>query len=767
MKALTLLTVAILLVFAPARLRADEPSAADMEFFEKKVRPVLVAHCFKCHGDGKTRGGLSLASRDGMLKGGDSGPAIVVGDPAKSLLIQAVRYDGETQMPPKQKLPDVAIADLTVWVQRGAAWPAGPAGADLIRANGVPISAADRAFWSFRPIADPPLPAVKDKAWPRKSLDHFILAKLEARGLHPVRAADKHGLLRRATFDLTGLPPTPEEVEAFLRDDSPDAFTKVVDRLLASPPYGERWGRHWLDLARYGEDQAHSFQPRLFPYGYRYRDWVVKALNDDMPYDRFIIEQIAGDLLKSSDPLEHLPALGFFALGPHYYQDGAARKLVEATELDDRIDTLTRGFLGLTVSCARCHDHKFDPISQGDYYSLAGVFQSTKYEEVALGPQDVVERYQKSQKEVRSCEAKIKQFLKAEGKGQGEKKLSDGAKQKLAGMRRELDQLKKAVPPAPPMVHTLSEGQPANMRIYLRGNPDREGDVVPRRFPRILAGDEPSPFTQGSGRLELARAIADPKNPLTARVFVNRVWQYHFGKGIVATPSNFGKLGARPTHPELLDHLAMRFLASGWSIKALHREILLSATYQLSCDRDEGNTAADPANQLLWRMNRQRLDVEAWRDALLAASGELDGQIGGPSANLGDTGNKRRTLYGKISRHQLDGVLRLFDFPDPNITSDSRPVTIVPLQQLFVLNGEFMIARARSLAAKLATEEKDDTARIRKAFVRLYGRPASEREVQMGLAFLHAPEESAKDTLSRWEQYAQVLLSTNEFTFVD
>ncbi|HEY7426501.1 MAG TPA: DUF1549 domain-containing protein, partial [Gemmataceae bacterium] len=386
MKAPTLLTVTLLLGFAPALLRADGPSAADVEFFEKKVRPVLVAHCFKCHGDGKMRGGLSLVSRDGMLKGGDSGPAIVAGDPAKSLLVQAVRYDGETQMPPKQKLPDAAIADLTAWVQRGAAWPTVPTGGDVIRVTNEPISAADRAFWSFRPIADPPLPGVKDKAWPRKSLDHFILTMLEARGLHPVRAADKHALLRRATFDLIGLPPAPEEVEAFLRDDSPDAFAKVVDRLLASPHYGERWGRHWLDLARYGEDQAHSFQPRLFPYGYRYRDWVVKALNDDMPYDRFIIEQIAGDLLKSDDPLEHLPALGFFALGPHYYQDGAARKLVEATELDDRIDTLTRGFLGLTVACARCHDHKYDPIPTTDYYALEGVFASTDYLEVPTVP---------------------------------------------------------------------------------------------------------------------------------------------------------------------------------------------------------------------------------------------------------------------------------------------------------------------------------------------------------------------------------------------
>ncbi|HTU20764.1 MAG TPA: DUF1553 domain-containing protein, partial [Gemmataceae bacterium] len=323
---------------------------------------------------------------------------------------------------------------------------------------------------------------------------------------------------------------------------------------------------------------------------------------------------------------------------------------------------------------------------------------------------------------------------------------------------------KKAAPPAPPMVHTLSEGKPVNMRVYLRGNPDKEGEVAPRRFLRILAGDHPPPFTQGSGRLELARAIADPKNPLTARVLVNRVWQYHFGRGIVGTASNFGKLGERPTHPELLDHLATRFVASGWSIKALHREILLSATYRMSCDHDEHNAAIDPGNQLLWRMRRQRLDVEAWRDALLAASGELDDRVGGPPADIGSAGNKRRTLYGKISRHNLDSLLRLFDFPDPNITSGTRPVTIVPLQQLFVLNSEFMIARARSLAAKLAAEDKDDAGRIRKAFVRLFGRPASEREIQMGLAFLRTADKTA---LSPWEQYAQVLLSANEFTFVD
>jgi cytochrome c553 len=767
-----LFTGILLLGIAPSLVHADGLSPVDTEFFEKQVRPVLVEHCFKCHANGKSRGGLSLASRDSLLRGGDSGPAVVVGQPAKSRLIQAVRHEGEMHMPPKSKLTDRAIADLTAWIQRGAPWPAAPAASDGIRSPGQPISAADRAFWAFRPIADPPVPAVNDRAWPRKSLDHFILARLEARGLHPVRPADKHALLRRATFDLTGLPPTPEELDAFLRDTSADAFARVVDRLLASPRYGERWGRHWLDVARYGEDQAHTFQARVFPNGYRYRDWVVRAFNDDMPYDRFIIEQIASDLLKDGNREEHLAALGFFALGPHYYEDGAARKLVQATELDDRIDTLTRGFLGLTVSCARCHDHKFDPISQSDYYSLAGIFQSTTYQETPIGPAEVVERYKQSQARIREQDAKIKQFVKAEGKGKGEKHLSESARRKVASLRGELDQLKKVAPPAPPVVHTLSEGQPVTMHVYLRGNPDKEGDLAPHRFLRILAGDPPPPFQQGSGRLELAQAIASPKNALTARVLVNRVWQYHFGKGLVGTPSNFGKLGERPTHPELLDHLATRFMAAGWSMKTLHREIMLSATYQLSCVHDARNDAVDPANQLLARMNRQRLDVEAWRDALLAVSGELDGRIGGPPVDLGDTGNRRRTLYGKISRHNLDNLLRLFDFPDPNITSGSRPVTIVPLQQLFVLNSEFMVARARSLAARLAAAEKDDAARIRRAFLRVFGRPARDREVQMGLAFLAAPEQAvrpgeARANLSRWEQYAQVLLSANEFTFVD
>ncbi len=898
---------AVVAAFAGHAAAADF-TAADLEFFEKKVRPVLDTHCYSCHAKGKSNGGLSLASRAAMLKGGASTqPAVVPGDPDNSPLIEAVKYHDVVKMPKKYKLKDEEIADLVAWVKRGAPWPATPVSAAdaAIRTGGETISPAERAFWSFQPVKNPPPPAVKDGNWCKQPLDHFVLAKLEAKGLRPVATADKRVLIRRATFDLIGLPPTPDEVHAFLADPSPDAFAKVVDRLLASPHYGERWARHWLDVARYGEDQAHTFQARVYPNGYRYRDWVIQAFQDDLPYDRFVTEQIAGDLLvKNGDAEKHLPALGFFALGPHYYMDAGEAKAAEAAELDDHVDVLGRGFLGLTVACARCHDHKFDPITTKDYYALAGVFKSSKYVEAPMGTPEEIEKFNQAQAKIKAQEDKVKAFLDAEGaklaeaqagetakyiiavwkfQNQGntktllstadfaksekvnaavldrwlkyaiekfiagkpflgpwpktlsaetdndvlakvtkaaeayqaellavlkerdelakekkpldkakadllqdlfsaqgvfgtdakkvEAKLPEDAKKTLTSLRTELEQVKKANPAKLPIVHTLADGQGENMHVYLRGNPKTEGDVVERRFPRILSADDARPFTQGSGRLELANAIASPKNPLTARVMVNRIWQRHFGVGIVPTPSNFGKLGQQPTHPELLDHLATHFVAEGWSVKKLHREIMLSATYQLSSATDDADRKADPENQLYWRMNRRRLDVEAWRDALLSASGNLDPAVGGPSADLNATSNHRRTLYGAVSRHNLNGLLRLFDFPDPNLTAEKRPVTIVPLQQLFVLNSEFMTEQARGLVKQLASE-KDDATKIQKAFVRLYGRPATEREVKLGLDFLTVPEPTLPSTepkpkLSRWEQYAQVLLGTNEFTFVD
>jgi mono/diheme cytochrome c family protein len=752
----------------PARAEDGKAEPEQRAFFEEKVRPILESHCFNCHGPTKQKAGLRLDSRTAMMRGGESGPILEPGDPAASRLIEVIRYDGDTQMPPRRKLDDAEIAVLTRWVKQGAEWPQSAAAAP--EPPPVPtrvITSEERAFWAFQPIRDVALPSVIQASWPKTTTDRFILAALEAKGLRPVGPAARRTLIRRATFDLAGVPPTPEEVDAFVADESPGAFERVVDRLLASPHYGERWGRHWLDIARYGEDQAHTFEARLYPHGYRYRDWVINALNNDMPYDQFVVAQIAGDLLEPSAGTSSVPATGLFALGPVYY-GGAV-----LDEYDDRVDTLCRGFLGLTVACARCHDHKFDPITQHDYYALSGVFASTAYKEYPQAPADVVQRYDEAQAKLdkKNSELKRKRRVLMEAKTDADK---DAAKAEVKALQAEIDQLKKDMPAKYPFVHGLTEGKTiANMKVHLRGNPATLGAEAPRRFLEVLTKpDDSVPFGQGSGRLELARAIASPENPLTARVLVNRVWERHFGRGLVATPSNFGKMGERPSHPELLDHLASQFIASGWSIKTLHRAIMLSATYQLDSAHDDRCAAVDPENTLLWRANRRRLEVEAWRDAMLAVSGELDESVGGPSADLAAAGNRRRTLYGSVSRHNLDGLLRLFDFPDPNITSDKRTVTTVPLQQLFVLNSPFMQRQARALAARLTADSSEsDSSRISRAFQLLYSRDPRAAEMSLALEFLADERPLANppptDPPTRWELYAQALLGTNEFTFVD
>ncbi len=536
----------------------------------------------------------------------------------------------------------------------------------------------------------------------------------------------------------------------------------------------------WLDVARYGEDQAHSFQPRLYPNGYRYRDYVVHALNSDLPYDQFILDQIAGDLIEGPERPERLPALGFFSCGPVYYGDAQRHD-----QYADRIDTLTRGFLGLTVACARCHDHKYDPIPTADYYALEGVFASTEYVEVPAAPKEQVDAYASAQAAITVKDKEITAFVKSEAerlklKVQGnqlkqvERMLPAESKTKLTALRTELDGLKKNAPAKYPVIHTLGEGSRSiDAPVLIRGNSSTPGAKVPRHFLTVLGGDR-APFSRGSGRLDLARAIASKDNPLTARVMVNRIWQHHFGTGLVATPSNFGTLGERPSHPELLDWLAHHFIASGWSLKAMHREIMLSSTYRQSSRLDSSSHARDPGNVLLWRMNRRRLDVEAWRDALLAVAGRLDSKIGGPSVSLEAPANIRRTLYAAISRHDLAWMLRLFDFPDPNITSGGRVETIVPLQQLFVLNSEFMIASARAVASRLSepghagTNPTDET-RIRQAYLLLFGRPETEHERKLGLLYLRTSDRtgSPRADMSRWDRYAQALLATNEFLFVD
>jgi mono/diheme cytochrome c family protein len=894
-----------------AGLAAPQPTAKPMtdaageEFFERKIRPLLAQHCISCHGRGQKKGGLSLESREAMLAGGESGTAVILGKPEESLLLEAVRYEGGVQMPPAGKLAVDEIAALRQWLLLGAPWPtiqSHAAGGAASRSEGNPQ--ADRSFWSFQPISAPQTPPVKAASWPRKPLDHFILAALEAERLRPVGEADRRTFIRRAYFDLIGLPPSTEEIEAFVGDVRPDAYELLVDRLLASSHYGERQARHWLDVARYGEDQAHTFQARLYPNGYRYRDWVVEAFNRDLPYDQFIVDQIAGDLLEGDDRMRQLPALGFFALGPVYYADAGCAGKAKTDEYDDRIDTLCRGLLGLTVSCARCHDHKFDPISMHDYYALAGVFASTQYFEAPLVPADVVKRYDDYQAKVKQAEQRLKdaQSLEARRLGESfaartadylttaanferrrrrepnytidaaakakdldllvlerwrqrleadrlanhrlfaawralpsdateavvrkvanelqativaavEKRRAFDADQRdksgksaldaatlevlktivddrsaplalprdqiderlpaerrsyLGGLQKEIDDLKQSAGDKYPFAHSLADGVATNLKIHLRGNHKELGEEVPRCFPAVLSAIDAKPFERGSGRLELARAIADRDNPLTARVFVNRVWQQVFGRGIVGTPSNFGLLGERPTHPELLDHLASQFMSAGWSVKRLHREILLSSTYRLASEFDSKNYARDPENRLLWRMNRRRLDIESWRDAALFVSGNLDAKLGGPSVKLNDAGNRRRTLYAAVSRHELHPMLRLFDFPDPNLTSERRVITTVPMQQLFVLNGEFMIRQGKALAARLNTEEPtNEQRRIERAYQIALGRMPSEIERRAVGSFLAEAAAERDVKLTAWEQFAQALLSTNEFAFID
>jgi len=692
--------------------RGNEP---ETEFFEKKIRPILVQHCYECHsGEAKElKGGLRLDSREASRRGGDSGAVLVPGDPAASVLLSALRYES-FQMPPQGKLSERVIADFEKWIAAGAVDPRETPSGDEVAKQEIDWDAA-RQFWAFQPPTRQPLPPVSNDVTVLRPIDAFIAGRLASAGLTPNAAADRRTLIRRVTFDLTGLPPTADEVMEFLRDDAPDAYERLVDRLLASPHYGERWTRMWLDVARYAEDQAHIVgddKSLFYPNAYLYRDWVIGAWNDDLPYDQFVRQQLAADLIDPRASEAHV-ALGFIGLGPKYY----ARRdpEVKAEEWEDRVSTVTQGLLGLTVACARCHDHKFDPIPTEDYYALAGIFASS-------------EMFNRPFDEERE-----------KGKDGGAKKPEES-------------------------VHIVRDVEPKDLHVFIRGDVKKEGDLVQRRFIRVLA-PQATPFTHGSGRLELADAIADRNNPLTARVIVNRVWAMHFGRPLVGTPSNFGNLGERPTHPELLDDLAVRFMDAGWSLKWLQREIVLSATYRQSSAIDPHKQAADPANLLLWRMNRRRLGVEAWRDALLAVAGRLDPSLGGPSIEPQSPQQRRRTVYSYISRLDLDSMLAMFDFPDPNAHSARRAETTTPLQKLFVLNSPFMVRQAEALAEGLLAVAGDDAARIQVAYATAYGREPTSEEARLGLDFLHGCGEN--DDQSRWTQYAQVLLASNEMLMLD
>lgn len=883
-------------------LAAPVPASEQSDFFESNVRPVLANNCFACHQATKM-GGLEMSSREALLKGGTRGPAIIPGNAKDSLLIQAVGYqhnDQRLRMPPTAKLADDQIGDLATWIDQGAVWP----GPDMAKsdpaADAKKITAEQRSFWSFQPVRKPAPPAVRNEAWPRAAVDRFILAKLEENGLKPSQPANRRKLIRRAYFDLIGLPPTPEEVDAFVSDPDPKAFEHVVERLLASPRYGERWGRFWLDVARYSDDKLNSTQMEPYPNAYRYRDWVIQAFNQDLPYDLFIKAQLAGDQLEHTASKDLVAGLAFYGLSPQFQ--------------DDRIDATARGFLGLTVACAQCHDHKFDPIPTEDYYSLLGVFSSTKIDEYPLASEDVVQDYKAREKTLNEEKAALDEFLNTQSlqvvdalaaqsadylmaawrvlgpekqssrkaakdteldletldgwvrylgsnprehplfdewdrlvaDSANEEKVSEFAaktqdliisvirekkkvdeenKIRLGGddsarkasqtvllslerdrhflwrnvasaqsfsmpaefktgilhykdtaverflsptlkrytseQRARIAALEKALPEKYPFLHVIADVEkPENEHVHIRGSKDNLGDEVPRHFLSVLSTGEPKPFSQGSGRLELAEAIADPENPLTARVMANRIWLNHFGQGIVGTPSNFGQMGERPSHPELLDYLAARFVESGWSVKAMHREIMLSETYAMDTGRDARAQEIDPENRLLWRANYRRLDVEELRDSVLYVTGSLDAKTGGPPIELTESENNRRTVYAYVSRRRLDTTLGIFDFPNPNAHSERRIETNTPLQGLFMLNNEFMMRQAETLAAKLETTAKADEARITEAYRRLFGREPSANELALGREYLAGNP----DGLAR---YAQTLLSSNEFLYVN
>lgn len=795
---------------------AAEPDPAALEFFEKKIRPIFLAHCVECHGK-KEHGGLVLDSREGWMTGGDSGPAIVPGDPEKSLLIRAVRQvNKDLLMPPKQKLTTTEIADLEAWVKSGAVDPRSTLDKtnDLAARPKYGISLEEgRKFWSYRPVADPVVPVVQDQSWPRTAIDNFILHRMEAAGVTPVPSADPRTLLRRVTFDLTGLPPTPAEMDAFLADSSSQAFERVVDRLLSSARYGERWGRHWLDVVRYA-DTCGNASDYPVPQAHKYRDWVIRAFNRDLPYDQFLREQLAGDLLPSdneAERYERILATGYLAIARRF---GGNRTGEHYLTLEDTIDNVGRGLLGSSISCARCHDHKFDPITMSDYYGLYGIFESTRFPfpgaEVDKKQSDFVPLMSAAELEalraphqarLAALDAEVKTLETAEAAAKQLPESPDkkGAVETAAKNLAEARQKRKAAAAEAPLVndaYAVAEGTPANTKMQLRGDPKRLGAEVTRHFPAILGGQELAPGVPGSGRLQLADWIVNPQNPLTARVMVNRVWQYHFGRGIVPTPNDFGLRGQPPTHPELLDYLASRFMEQGWSIKSLHKLILLSHTWQLASSaalettaNHAKNVAVDPNNNLYWHFNRTRLDAEEIRDSLLFVGGDLDETPAGahpfpPQSTWGWTqhnpfvanyDSRRRSIYLMQQRLKRNPYLALFDGADPSSSTAVRFMSTTPLQALFAMNDPLAHAQSGKLAQRLIASSPDEAARISSAYQLAFSRLPLPDEIQecseflkqyrARLSELKTPAEQMD--LKAWSALARSLMGANEFIYVD
>ena len=767
-----------------------------LEFFEKQVRPILAHRCYPCHGPDTGRGqaGLRLDSLAGMLRGGRSGPAMAPGDPRKSLFILAINHDTFVQMPPKTKLPQSEIQTLTEWVRTGARWPNAEVPAvqpSAASSDQAEFSEEEKSFWAFQPVVEPAAPAVENSGWAKTPIDRFVLAQLEAKGLRPAPAADKRTLIRRATIDLHGLPPTREEAAAFLADDSPAAFARVVERLLASPRYGERWGRHWLDVARYADSNGMD-DNLTYADAWRYRDYVIAAFNDDKPYDQFVREQLAGDLLTTwSDEsrAESLIATGFLMVGPKMLaEDDPVKQQMDIA--DEQLDTSARAFMGLTMGCARCHDHKYDPLRIADYYSLAGIFKSTgtmisyrvdsKWNATALESSELNERLSELEREIDAHDDVLVN-------GNMEKMSSEEREkheQSLEAAKREYASIPKAM--------SVKEGEVEDLPIFLRGNHLTPGKLAPRGFPRILAGDRQRLISdKQSGRRELAEWLTRPDHPLTARVMVNRIWKWHFGQGIVRSPDNFGRLGERPDNQPLLDWLAIRFIDRSWSVKAMHRLIMHSNTYQMSTTSNDHALEVDPENRLLWGRDRLRMEAEVIRDSLLAVSGQLDLTMGGTSiphanfVNLSGEGkardptlydSKRRSVYLPVLRSALYEVFQSFDFPAPSVTNGQRSRTTVASQALFMMNSELMLAASHRLAEQLLAEPGwDDQQRVARAYELVLLRSPSTQETQEWLEFLTQYErerhsegsEAGPHRRQAWQGLCRVLLSSNEFVYVD
>ncbi len=893
------------------------------DIFEKRVRPILAASCQACHNPKLKTAQLDLSTAEGFAQGGQSGPLVSKEKPAESRLLAVVRYDEKLKMPPTGKLKPDEIAALTDWVERGAVWPGAPASLAVRKPIGKNFTEEEKRWWAFQPVADPAPPRVRDEKWIASPVDRFVLARLEAKGLRPAAPADKATLLRRVTYDLTGLPPTEREIRGFLADDSPDAYRNVVERLLASPRYGEKWGRHWLDLARYADSTGNDEDHR-YPHAWRYRDYVIESFNNDVPFDRFVREQIAGDLMPAPEGVNRrgIVATGFLALGAKAIaQQDKKRMLYDV--YDEQVDVVSRSVLGLTMACARCHDHKFDPILTRDYYSMVSIFASTKSFADAeshvssllyspLVPREEYAAYRSFRDRSNALRARVDAIVEGEKERFGEtmapqvarylvaarriaggsdlavvareealreevlkrwvtylgpskgyrphlddwnnaapeavdmvarsyqkgyeahfaawrkkigewrRKVAEGqppyppkpafepeddgffhgvyidrngpfslperspdfaaeARDRIAKLRAEMEEIRKATPPEPDMACAVEEGERVNQKVFIRGDYNNPGEDAPRGFPLILSAFHPkSPEFRGSGRLEWAEWLTRPDHPLTPRVMANRIWLWHFGDGIVRTPDNYGRMGERPSHPELLDFLARRFVESGWSVKAMHRLILYSSAYRMSSRADGAALAADPDNRLFSRFPRRRLQVEEIRDGMLAIDGTLDLAMGGTlQKGAGTDGEnsqdrlsirfdqqKRRTVYLPLRRANLPSLLNLFDFGDATTTAGRRLNTNVAPQALFMLNSGFLDERSTAVA-KLLTG--DPAARVESVWLRILNRLPSPVERDAGLSYVagfRSRVTGAAD-LDAWASYCRILLASNDFIFLD